>query len=85
MSIHMRILSPDAYRALEGLISDRQWSDLYDWMEPEIVAWLVWRLKFVEDSEVYFPRGKWATIQRIEQLLDDYAKEECKDATAIND
>lgn len=78
MSIHMRSLSPDAYNGLEGLVSDRQWAEIYDWMEPEPVAWLVWRLRFVEDTELWFPRGKWATIQRIEAMLNDYAAAESK-------
>lgn len=79
MSIHMRVLSPDVYSALERLIADRQWAELYDWMEPESVAWLVWRLKFVDDTDLYFPRGKWATIQRIEQLLNNFAKQEAEE------
>ena len=78
MSIHMRSLSPDTYAALENLCSDRKWADINKWMEPETVAWLVWRLRFVEDSEQHFPRGKWATIQRIEIMLNDLASQESK-------
>lgn len=33
---------------------------------PERMAWIVWLLKYVEDSPNYFPAGKWATIQNIE-------------------
>lgn len=75
MSIYLGDLSPDAYRALETLC-DHDWAPIYKYMEPEWVAWLTFRLKYVPDSEEVFPKGKWATIQRLQQMVDDYAKHE---------
>jgi hypothetical protein len=45
---------------------------------PDRMAWIVWQLRKVHDTEEYFPCGKWATIQAIESQLDrcaDYALE----------
>jgi len=40
---------------------------------PARMAWIVLQLRKVKDHEEWFPRGKWATIQAIEQQLDDIA------------
>ena len=74
MSIHMKSLSPLTYRALEGLSEQRGWPDMQVYMEPQDVAWLTFRLKYVEDSEEDFPHGKWATIQRLQQMVEDAAR-----------
>jgi hypothetical protein len=42
---------------------------------PERMAWIVLLLKKFSDTEVIFPRGKWATIQDIEGQLDKAANE----------
>ena len=34
------------------------------------MAWVLCVLKYVEDSPLRFPRGKWATIQHIESQVD---------------
>lgn len=52
--------------------------DMYDVQRvnsPEWMAWFVKLLKYVPDDEKVFPRGKWATIQSIEQQLEDCARE----------
>ena len=69
MSIYMRDLSPLAYGALENLSTARDWVDIQPYMEPEPVAWLVYRLEVEPDNEDYFPSGKWATIQRLQEML----------------
>ena len=40
---------------------------------PDRMAWIVWLLKLIEDTDEYFPRGKWATIQSIESQLSECA------------
>ena len=37
---------------------------------PERMAWIVLLLKRIEDTEEFFPMGKWATIQSIESQLE---------------
>ena len=32
------------------------------------------RVLIVEDSEEDFPHGKWATIQRLQQMVEDAAR-----------
>jgi len=40
---------------------------------PERMAWIVLLLKRVDDTEEFFPFGKWATIQNIEAQLEKAA------------
>jgi len=41
---------------------------------PERMAWIVLQLRYIEDTEEFFPMGKWATIQSIESQLEKAAK-----------
>ncbi len=38
---------------------------------PENWAWLFFQLRAADDRPEWFPSGKWATLQRLESLLDD--------------
>lgn len=76
MSINMKSLLPETYRGLERLCSDLGWADIHAYMEPEIVAWLTFRLAETDDIEDYFPHGKWATIQRLQDLVSTAAREQ---------
>lgn len=73
MSIHMRSLSPDTYRALQDLAYSRGWTEIRAYMEPTEVAWLAIQLEFEPGNEESFPKGKWATIQRLQEMLRKYA------------
>lgn len=53
---------------------------LRSFMEPQWFAWLVELLKVEPDSEDLFPSGKWATIQRLQQMVEDAAKKETTNA-----
>lgn len=76
MSIYMRDLLPLTYRALQDLSLTRNWADITPYMEPELVAWLIFRLEVESDSDESFPNGKWATIQRLQDMLRKHAAEE---------
>lgn len=77
MSINLRdIFSPPTHVAIKELYADRNWQDIDSWIEPEIAAEMFFRLRALEDSPDYFPRGKWATIQQLESALETYYKEE---------
>lgn len=41
---------------------------------PEMWAFLWFQLREAEDKPEWFPSGKWATLQRIEALLIEIAK-----------
>ena len=75
-SINLRQLKPDTLQALANLCSRKGWADLYGYGEPEQIAWLSFLLEFVDDSEEVFPRGKWATIQRLQDLVREAARRE---------
>jgi hypothetical protein len=45
---------------------------------PAEWAWVVFQLKVAEDRPEWFPKGKSATIQRIEQALLDVARAEMR-------
>ncbi len=66
MSIHI------SKRTAEAL-SKIGMGDFYVWEPKERMAYIVLVLKKLPDSADVFPCGKWATIQHIEQQLDDLA------------
>lgn len=73
-SIHLRgSVTSDTFLALERISINYQWPDLHDWEEPELLAWLSFKLQHVPDTKENFPFGKWATIQRLQALLSEYA------------
>lgn len=74
-SINMRALHPLTYRALEDLCDRRDWEPFYPYMQPGNVAYLAACLKFIPDSDKTFPKGKWTTIQRLQEMVDERAKE----------
>lgn len=47
---------------------------------PENWAWLWMRLREAEDKPEWFPKGKWATLQVIEQILVEEARESLRAA-----
>jgi len=52
-------------------ISHALGQDFYRVELPDRMAWVVWQLKSIDDREEFFPHGKWATIQSIEQQLQE--------------
>lgn len=76
MSIHMRSLSPETYHAMQQLSEARGWAPVFEYMESEAVAWLTFLLSEVPDDEDIFPRGKWATIQRLHGMVSVAAKKQ---------
>lgn len=76
--IHLKSLTPETYTALERVCGNYEWPDLHPWEQPELVAWLSFKLKFIADSDDAFPRGKWATIQRLQAMLEEHAEREVK-------
>ena len=65
-----------SYGPLEQLSCEYAWADLQRYSQPELVAWLWFKLRQVPDDR--FPHGKWATLQAIEELLDNMAKADVK-------
>ena len=60
-----------SFGAIKRLSVEQGWPELNPWIEPEQAALLFCRLRNTPDSQDTFPTGKWATIQRIEGLLEE--------------
>jgi hypothetical protein len=77
--VHAGSLSNETCRALEWY-SDAH--DYVDWLgdrryiDGTWFAWLIALLKEEPDTPELFPKGKWATIQRMQDLLAIAAREE---------
>jgi len=65
-------LSYVARSAIKDYCSSHDLLELYEaaCTDPQNCAWLYFILRAAEDYSDYFPRGKWATLQRLEQVLD---------------
>lgn len=50
--------------------------DVHTWEQPERVAWILYVIKEWPDEEALFPRGKWATIQALEEQVQRAAERE---------
>lgn len=75
-AVNIRLLSSEAYQALTMICESRNWTEIRPYMQPEDVALLTFRLRFVDDTETNFPKGKWSMIQRLQDLLCESAKKE---------
>lgn len=53
----------------DEMIGDRSWLSLHNF------AWLVVMLSAEEDTPELFPKGKWATLQRMQDLMHEGAAE----------
>lgn len=58
----------------EALDSMVVFGDVTRLIEPEKAAWVTSVLRELPDTDTLFPRGKWATIQHIEQQVTEQAK-----------
>lgn len=73
--INLRAFSPEAYAGLERWCFDKDLEGMFNaWISLENAAGLFFRLREVPDSEIYFPKGKWATLQKLEELCAEAAK-----------
>ena len=52
-----------------------EWLEDRSWVSTEHFAWLIALLKEETDTPEVFPKGKWATLQRMEHLLSEAMKE----------
>jgi len=69
--INLKALSDLSYTRLEELCESMDWHPLRHLADPEHVLLLIERLKGCSAGEYLFPKGQWATIQRIEQIFEN--------------
>lgn len=73
--VYLKSFSKEAYRGLEILCMDKDWDGMFGpWVSLEIAAGFLFRFREVEDKGEYFPKGKSATLQALEQLITEAAK-----------
>lgn len=75
-------LNPTTWYALEQYAVRHGYDEwLRKFIQPQWAAWLIVLLKVEQDTEELFPSGKWATIQRLEQMVSNAAEMEVKAQT----
>ena len=70
-AIHVASLSRESFLALRELSERREWPELFAWMLAGDTLVLIERLKRATDTNDDFPKGKWATIQRLQQIFEE--------------
>ena len=68
--INLKELSDLTLRRLEELCEEMGWHPIQTTANPEHVLILIERLKNCKDDEHLFPKGKYATIQRIQRIFE---------------
>lgn len=67
--LNMSYLLPDTAQAIRDYYQRSDWEELFDLISPETAALMFFRLRKASDE--IFPHGKWATIQRLESLIEE--------------
>jgi hypothetical protein len=77
-TIALREFSYEARRGLENISQsyDLYFPDLENQYGPNTWAGLFFILREVPDTPDFFPKGKWATIQYLEGMLIQWAKDQ---------
>jgi hypothetical protein len=78
--IHFGEISRETREAWTALGHKQGWLDETDdlrlWIDLETAAALYFRLRNTEDLLEYFPRGKSASLQRLELIIDNSVEQE---------
>lgn len=67
-------LSCESRWGIEQLTDGIKLFDGNSYTSPEQAAWLWFLLRASEDKPEWFPKGKWAVIQRLEEIILAEAK-----------
>jgi len=69
--VNINRLSREARRAITDALAADGRDVGQSWVDFDTCCGIVERLKHANDTEELFPRGKWATIQHLQQLISD--------------
>ncbi len=75
---HLGALSDEARWGILKLYRSWDLEQPAAWIMISEAALLFFRLRSAYDSPDYFPKGKWATIQYLGTLIDEYYKQNGK-------
>lgn len=69
-------LSPETRRAISDALFESGFDVGTSWIDFDLCCGIWFRLKHAQDSPKLFPKGKWATICRLEELIEQaFAKD----------
>jgi hypothetical protein len=67
-------LSDAARTAISNALDDDGWDMPKSWIDFDLCCGIYFRLKYAKDDLALFPKGKWATLQRLEELIEQATK-----------
>lgn len=70
-SVAIHKLSHETQRAISDALFESGWDVGTSWIDLPTCAAIYFLLKRSPDNPDLFPKGKWATLQRMEQLIDE--------------
>lgn len=75
-AVNINGLSDAARTAITNALQDDGWDVGKSWIDFDTCCSIWFRLKYAEDSPELFPKGKWATLQHFESLIELAVKSE---------
>ena len=83
-AVYLGTLSRETRRAIDNYLVGKDRLEMAErsWVQFENVCALWFELKHEPDTEELFPKGKWATLQKLESLIDDAIKADRSTTTA---
>jgi len=69
-AVNINELSHEARRAISDALDEDGWDAPQSWIDFDLCCGIWFRLRAAKDSEELFPKGKWATIQRLQELIE---------------
>ena len=75
-AVYLGALTRETRRAIDNYLVSKDRLELADrpWVQFESVCAMWFELKHEPDTEELFPKGKWATLQRLESLIEEAMK-----------
>ena len=73
-AVNINALSSETRKAITNALFESGFDVGESWIDFDICCGIWFRLRYAEDSPELFPKGKWATLQRFEQLIDEAIK-----------
>ncbi len=68
-AVYINALSPETRYALDNALEESGWDVGKSWIDLPTCAAIFFLLKAAKDDPELFPKGKWATLQRLEELI----------------
>jgi hypothetical protein len=73
-AVYINGLSQETREAISNALDEDGWDAPRSWVDFDLCCGIWFRLKYAADDPKLFPKGKWATLQRLEQLIEQATK-----------